>query len=82
MRLEDMTEPQLRDTMQSVGAAVKNALPPNTGFIVLAASFEAEGERSSLAQYVSNVRKQDAAKWMLETIERWALGDYIPRQGD
>lgn len=73
-RLEDMTEPELREQMNLVCEACSLAFPKGTGFIVLAASFDGQ-----TAQYASNVNREDAAKWMLETITRWNLGDFVPR---
>lgn len=75
-RLEDMTEVELKAQMQGVAKVVKHVLPPDTGFIVLASSFG-----GGIAQYVSNVERDDAVYWMLETIQRWMKKDYIPRVG-
>lgn len=73
-RLEDMTEPELRAQMNLTASAVKASLPPGTGFIVLAASFD-----GGIAQYASNVRREDCEKWMVETIARWNANDFIAR---
>ncbi len=73
--LDDMTEPDLAAIFRRVAERVQWSLPPNTGFIVLAAP---QGE-GGIAQYVSNVRRDDAAKWMRETIARWEAGDFVPR---
>lgn len=72
--LDDMTEPELRDMFNRVGRRVKSELPPETGFVVLAAPFG-----QGIAQYVSNVHHKDAAKWMRECLQRWESGDYVPR---
>ena len=72
--LEDMTEPELKRTMEQVARAVKGKLPRESGFIVLAASFDGK-----IAQYASNVDRHDAAAWMLETMYRWNRGDHVPR---
>lgn len=73
--LEDMTEPELAGLFRSVAAVVKASLPPDVGFIVLASPLGRHG----VAQYVSNVLREDASKWMLETIERWKRGDLVER---
>lgn len=70
-----MTEPELRALMTRLADRITSELPADTSFILLAAPFGAGG----IAQYVSNCRKGDAAKWMLETIDRWATNDYVPR---
>lgn len=75
--LEDMTEPELREVMTGVAKATKGALPPQTAFIVLAS-----GHEGAAAQYVSNVEKGCAAAWMIETIERWEKGDFVPRSSE
>ena len=72
---DQMTEPQLQAFFQALAEGVKMALPPDTGFIVLAAPMGEQG----VAQYVSNVRREDSKRWMLETIERWAARDHIDR---
>lgn len=72
--LEDMTEPELRTILDRVASAVKAKLPHHTGFIVLAASLDGR-----IAQYVSNVERDDAAAWMLETLYRWNRGEHVPR---
>lgn len=75
--LEDMNEPELRAQMDLTATAIKMSLPPRTGFIVLAATFD-----GGIAQYASNVQHEDAAKWMIETLTRWGLGDFVPRVGE
>lgn len=72
--LEEMTEPELREQLNLTCAAIKSSLPPNTGFIVLCATFG-----GGIAQYGGNVQREDSAKWMGETLTRWGKGDYIPR---
>lgn len=72
--LEEMTEPELREVIGGACEALKNALPPNTGFVFQAATF---GGR--IAQYGSNVERSDAEEWMLETLLRWKRRDYAPR---
>ena len=73
--LEDMTEPELKAQLQLTCEVVKMSLPPDSGFIVLCATFGKGG----IAQYGSNVRKEDAEKWMIETLARWKNNDFIPR---
>lgn len=72
--LEDMTEPELKATFDQVARIVEASLPDGSGFILLAASFDGK-----IAQYVSNVERDDAAAWMLETLYRWNRGDHVPR---
>lgn len=75
--LDDMTEPELTALFTQVIQCVEAFLPKGTGAIVLAAPLGKPG----VAQYVSNVQRSDAAKWMLETVERWANRDHVPRSG-
>ena len=70
-----MDEPQMAKLMTRVAKAVDQALPANTGFLVLAGPFHQGG----IAQYVSNARREDCIAWMKETIRRWESGDYVPR---
>lgn len=74
---DDMNEPELRAMFRELAEAVKSRLPAGTGFIVLAAPMGPGG----IAQYVSNVQREDAAKWMVETVERWLAGDHVEREG-
>lgn len=73
--LDDMTEPELRAVMNAACERLKFTFPRGTGFVVIATPFGSGG----VAQYASNVRREDAEKWMLETIERWRAGDFVPR---
>jgi hypothetical protein len=75
--LDDMTEPELQKVLQEVAERVKWSLPEGTGFIVLATPFGKEG----VAQYVSNVERETAVPWMLETMLRWMRKDFVPRVG-
>lgn len=76
--LDDMTEPELTAVMRATASAAKDELPPETGFIILATPWG----KSGVAQYISNVQRADAAKWMIETLTRWGQGDLVPRVGD
>ena len=73
-----MTEPELRDLFQLLARRIKSYLPPETGFLLLATPHG----QSGIAQYVSNVRREDAAKWMKETLARWPANDFVARDGD
>lgn len=75
---DNMTEPELKKLFHDLCVVIKYHLPKNTGFIILAAEFGEGG----IAQYASNVRKEDAEKWMLETLARWHAGDFVPRGDD
>lgn len=70
-----MTEPELKAEFVKVGNAIKSSIPPATGFVCVVAPFGSSG----VAQYVGNCRRDDALKWMKETIARWESSDYIPR---
>ena len=72
-----MTEPELTAMFNALADKIMATLPKETGFILLAAPFGSHG----IVQYVSNVERDDAAKWMAETIECWKTGDYVPRVG-
>ena len=73
--LDDMTEPELRVVMQRVAKACDDALPPRSGFIVLAAPFHQGGS----AQYVSNAERTDCLSWLKETVERFEQHEEVPR---
>lgn len=75
--LSDMTEPELAALFNRIARAVVDALPENTAFIVLASP----AGRNQVAQYVSNVPRDQAAQWMLETVLRWHRNDFVPRDG-
>lgn len=72
--LDEMTEVELRDTMTRICGAIKDRLPPHTAFIVLCAPFDGR-----VAQYSSNVARETAIPWMLETLLRWHSGDHVDR---
>lgn len=74
--LEDQDEQELRHTMEWTASVIKTALPQNTGFILLASTFG-----GGIAQYISNVQREDAQNWMRETIARWSIGDHVERGG-
>lgn len=76
-KFDTMTEPELKAFFRDLAETVKAKLPPETGFIVLAAPMGPAG----VAQFVSNVRREDSTKWMLETLERWASNDFVQREG-
>lgn len=73
--LLDMTEPELRRLFNQIATSVQSQLPPNTGFVVIATPWG----KGSVAQYVSNVQRDDAAQWMRETIARWEANDFVER---
>ena len=72
--LEEMTEPELQAVMHHACERLKFTFPKGTGFLVLATTFGGK-----IAQYASNVQREDAIRWMKETIARWEAGDHIPR---
>jgi hypothetical protein len=74
-RLDDMTEPELRDIMTDCARAVRHRLPPDTGFLVLAADFGPGG----IAQYIGNGRRPDFIRWMRETADRLEAREDVPR---
>ena len=76
-KYDQMTEPELRKHFNDLCDKIKYHLPPDTGFIVLAAPFGASG----IAQYASNVHRDDAERWMVETMARWDAGDHVERTG-
>ena len=65
-RLDDMTEPELRELMTAAGDAVKAALPPRTGYVVLAYEFGLPG----IGQYIANGQRSDVIKLLRETADR------------
>lgn len=75
--LDDMTEPELKALFVTCCDRIKATLPPGTAFILLASPFG----RGGVAHYAGNAQRPDAAKWMLETVERWSRGDYVTRVG-
>jgi hypothetical protein len=64
--LNDQTEEELQVTMLEVAKAVKEKLPYDTGFIILATPFGTEGQ----AQYVANGQREDCIQWLEETADR------------
>jgi|GEM_PF-4793716 len=73
--LDDMTEQELKALFIDIATVVKAKLPEGTGFVVLATPMGTGG----VAQYVSNVDRSSASKWMLETVERWARNAIVER---
>lgn len=76
--LEQLTEPELREYFTNLGTIIRAHLPPNTGFMILVTPM---GDRS-IAQYLGNIERADAAAWMRETLARWDSDDFVPRVGD
>lgn len=74
-KFDEMTEPELRQLLSDIATAIRGALPPDTGFVLLATPFG----RNGIAQYISNVQRADAASWMHETVERWRRNDCVER---
>lgn len=75
-KFDTMTEPELQAFFRELCEAIKWRLPKDTGFIIVASPFGAGG----VAQYASNVDRDNASQWMREVIARWEAGDYVPRQ--
>lgn len=75
MSLDNMTEPELRDMLNRVAGCVQAILPAGSGFIVLATPFGDQG----ITQYISNVDRAAAIRWMKETIRRFEANDTVPR---
>lgn len=71
---DTMTEPELREHFNAVGRALKQVLPPNTGFFLLAGPFG-----NGIAQYLSNVKRDGAIRWLRETADRLEADDTVPR---
>lgn len=72
---DKMTEPQLREHFTQVSEMLTGALPEYTGFLLLATPFGP----GQVTHYTSNVRREDAAEWMQETLARWQTGDHVDR---
>ncbi len=72
-----MNEVELGELFRNLAKKIEVQLPPNTGFIVLATPLSQQG----IAQYASNCQREDAAMWMIETLKRWGLGDFVEREG-
>jgi hypothetical protein len=73
--LDEMTEPELRRTMNQAADLVKMALPAGTGFLILAAPFGPGG----IAQYIGNGQRADFVRWMRETADRLESREDVPR---
>ena len=71
-----MTEPQLARLMNKVAKRVSSTLPPETGFIVLAAPYGP----NQVAQYVANGERECCIKWLRETADRLESRDDVQRQ--
>lgn len=79
--LSDMTEPELTALFRNVGFALNHLLPlrrdgGKTLFILLATD---DAEKSGIAQYVSNARREDCIRWLRETADRLEGRDDVPR---
>ena len=64
--LDDMTEPELRDTMNRVAQLVARALPPGSMFLIVASGSYGPGT----AQYISNCERAEMIAFMRETADR------------
>lgn len=74
-RLDDLTEPELRRVMDRAARGIARALPPDTGFVVLAFEFGAAG----VSQYISNGRREDIITFLRETADRLESRQDVPR---
>lgn len=72
-RFRDMTEPELRDTMNSAARAVAARLPEKSLFVLL--SFD----DPEVAQYVSNAARSDIIRAMRETADRLEAREDVTR---
>ena len=72
-RLEDMTEPELRDLMNRCGVAVKRELGNTSKFALLVF------DDPEIAQYISSCVRTDMIKALRETADRLERRDDIPR---
>jgi hypothetical protein len=75
--LEEMTEGELRECFDHVGQCVRAVLPRSSGFVVIAGVLNQRGT----AQFVSNVQRADAIKWLRETADRMEARDFVQRTG-
>ena len=61
-------EKQANDTLQSIAQDIKEKLPENMGFALLAYEFgDAEGRR---LMYISNSKREDVMRAMVEFLEK------------
>lgn len=74
-KLEDMTEPELRELTTRILKGVEAKLPSNTGLCVLFWPF---GEHK-VAQYGSNSRRKDMILALRECADRLEKREDVPR---
>jgi hypothetical protein len=78
-KIEDMTEPELRDYLYTLGNSLEEILPPGPSkkgkllFTVLLF------DESCIAQYLSNANRQDMIKVLRETADRLDAKEDITR---
>ena len=62
-----------RDRMQDVARAVESALPPGTGFVVLAFDHDKPGQGpTGRLDYVANANRPDVCRMMIDFVARSA----------
>lgn len=71
-----MDEPQLRSFFSVMAGCIENGLPQDTGFILLVSPMG----KSGVCQYVGNVDRECAMKWMKEAYTRMEQRDDVPRE--
>ncbi len=62
-------EQQARDMLQTIGKEIKERLPENMGFTLLAYEF-GEMEKDKQMLYISNSNREDVINAMLEFIDK------------
>lgn len=73
---DEMTEPELAQLFAIAGEIVKELLPDNTAFVILATPFQSQAPW----QYVSNADKETMKQAFAELLNRWEEpGHDIPR---
>lgn len=80
-QMRNMTEPELRDFCLVLARLVEGALPPgpsSKGKCLFFLTFT-ETVEPGIGQYVSNVRREDAIKWLREQADRLELRQDVTR---
>jgi hypothetical protein len=79
IRLEDMTEPELRAYTKKLMNMIDDRLPEGAGFVLL---FFPGGTNHNIWQYASNCERSDMIPALRTTADRLERGQHVPREGE
>lgn len=75
---EDAKDANTRDQMQKIAALVNEETPEGWGFFVLVFPFD---DRAGRMNYVSNAKRKDVLKLMIEFIEKSIAAGWATSEG-